>query len=85
MVSGQVSQALDLGSKACHIITSRQVVVQAETTIYHNATNQCHCAAVIAPLLVLCLRMSTEVSRSAHSHPVNIDITPRYPAGNTSS
>jgi len=27
--------------------------------------------------------MSTEVSRSAHSRPVNIDITPRYPAGKT--
>ena len=31
---------------------------------YHNI-NQCYCPVVIAPLLVLCLRPSTEVNKSA--------------------
>jgi len=59
--------------------TSQQEVVQAEMLPYMTATSPYYFPLV----LVLCLRLSSKVSKSTLPRSVNIDITLGYPAANT--
>ena len=61
--------------------TSRQEVVQAEMLPYLTATNPYYFPVVIIPVLVLCRRLSTEVSKSVL--PVTLPFS--YRRSNTSS
>jgi len=60
LLSGNPSPQLAAASN----LTSRQGVLQAEMLPYKSTTNPYYFPVVIVPVLVLCLRLSTEVGKS---------------------
>ena len=71
MMSDLTSQVLGLS-----ILTSQQKVAKADIVPHMTATNPYYFPVVIVPVLVLCLKLSIEVSKSTLPVTLQLQLTP---------